>query len=120
MDCKGVTENERRRKKKAHELQSVGFGDVASRRKTTGGATAQSRDRLGLLPFGPDPVHSRPLHRPRPSFVATHPALRLSFYSRIKANASDDRPPCAGRTSVAKRLFGMIFTHGTQKTSSIK
>jgi hypothetical protein len=26
--------------------------------------TAQSRNRLGLLPLGPDPVHGRPLHRP--------------------------------------------------------
>src|SRR5688572_5886332 len=40
-------------------------------RKTTGDATAQGRDRLGLLPFGPDPVHSRPLHRTRPSSAAT-------------------------------------------------
>src|SRR5687768_5948902 len=36
-------------------------------RRTTGVTTAQNRDRLGLLPFGPDPVHGRPLHRPRPS-----------------------------------------------------
>src|SRR5687768_12027451 len=36
-------------------------------RRTTGVTTAQNRDRLGLLPFGPDPVRGRPLHRPRPS-----------------------------------------------------
>src|SRR5262245_8439599 len=30
---------------------------------------------LGLLPFGPDPVHSQPLHRTRPSSAATDRSL---------------------------------------------
>src|SRR5947207_10690459 len=44
---------------------------TSSARKTTGVTTAQNRDRLGLLPFGPDPVGGRPLHRPRPSSATT-------------------------------------------------
>jgi hypothetical protein len=44
---------------------------LPSRRKTTGDTTAQDRICLGLLPFGPDPVHSRPLHRTRPSSATT-------------------------------------------------
>jgi hypothetical protein len=32
---------------------------------------------LGLLPLGPDPVHSRPLHRTRSSFAATTGELYL-------------------------------------------
>ena len=39
-------------------------------RGATGKPTAQGRYRLGLLPFGPDPVHGRPLHRPRPRLAA--------------------------------------------------
>ena len=41
-----------------------------SPRKATGHTTAQNRFCLGLLPFGPDPVHSRPLHRARPLLAA--------------------------------------------------
>src|SRR5258707_9480873 len=39
-------------------------------REATGHTTAQNRFCLGLLPFGPDPVHSRPLHRARPLLAA--------------------------------------------------
>jgi len=39
-------------------------------REATGHTTAQDRYCLGLLPFGPDPVHSRPLHRARPLLAA--------------------------------------------------
>ena len=39
-------------------------------RGATGKTTAQGQFCLGLLPFGPDPVHSRPLHGSRPPLAA--------------------------------------------------
>src|SRR3954453_1515849 len=79
----------------------------ASPRKTTGETTAQSRDHLGLLPFGPDPVRSRPLHRTRPSSAATAPFARRrprTFYSiwrgvansRRASKRHGSRNPCRG------------------------
>src|SRR5688572_30953821 len=44
--------------------------DARPPRKATGEPAAQDRFCLGLLPFGPDPVHSRPLHRTRPPSAA--------------------------------------------------
>src|SRR5579862_9756170 len=45
-------------------------------RKAAGGSKAHDRFWLWLLPFGPDPVPSRPLHRSRPLSTAR----RKSFY----------------------------------------
>jgi len=69
-----------------------------SPRKTTGDSTAQDRICLGLLPFGPDPVRSRPLHRTRPSSAATaknsmttgvlRPCWRHWLYPTDRSNAT--------------------------------
>src|SRR3954467_1346257 len=61
-------------------------------RKTTGGPTAQGRYCLGLLPFGPDPVHSRPLHRTRPSSATTLRRECIRFFTGGEVARGHARP----------------------------
>src|SRR3954469_3646408 len=64
-------------------------------RKAAGDTMAQNRFCLGLLPFGPDPVHSRPLHRTRPPTTAEG-GFKLDEPS-YRRRHEIGRPPLVGR-----------------------
>src|SRR6266478_9783913 len=72
-------------------------------RKATGHPTAHDRYCLRLLPFGPDLVHSQPLHRTRP------PSTAASSMKGEKWGRSG-RPVQASRPSLHFSLFIFHFS----------
>src|SRR4051812_16699064 len=71
------------------------------RRKAIGDTTAPNRDRLGLLPFGPDPVRRRSLHRPRSLSTAAAVESRSDHH----ATESPAAPPREWSTIVGELLY---------------